>query len=561
MSRQLSDVLKEYFDRYGAQGKELEAEIKTLLAKGYKVDEAVRQAMINLDFDEQFINDIENVQIRAVGVGIGSDVSKLAGMKVFHEALNRPWSMDGIPLSKRLHGATQEMRTAIIDTISKQIKLNSTAIQTARALYDGYGYGNVTNQQDIAKYMKELAAYARRSMLPPGEDYELLKLLRQAQNRINNLAAGGAPNRALKASYQQIVDAINKNSEKALNNAIKVAIEEKSRYIAERIARTEGSRAWFDGFIAKNQDDEMVIAYKWCLASRHPVFDICDMYAKADMFGLGAGIYPKNKVPRLPAHPHCLCYLSEIYIGEVDLNKMQNRVNVAGQEWLNGLTDEQRKDVLGIAGAGEFLNSGNWQKTMRGWHGLYDPVSRLTGIDLSIPVDSLSGLKANMSKELEKLTESERRAITKYSGFSATEINRRIYGGLKLGRYEDQLHLLDSALSKGVIPNGISVYRKMLAKDFGIDSDNFKAIYGKIYMFKGLTSTSLNKESDIMGRDLIIKIDVPAGYKGGIYIKELVGYKHKYQEEVLFARGLTIQIKDIKLIENGYYIEAEVVKI
>lgn len=26
-------------------------------------------------------------------------------------------------------------------------------------------------------------------------------------------------------------------------------------------------------------------------------FDICDMYAKAAMYGLGAGIYPKDKLP------------------------------------------------------------------------------------------------------------------------------------------------------------------------------------------------------------------------------------------------------------------------
>lgn len=557
--RQLSDILQEYFDSYGEQSKELEAEIQKLLSNGCQVDEAVKTAMLNLGFEQQFINDIENLQIDAVGVGIGRDVSAIAGMTAFREALNRPWNMDGIPLSKRLHGATQEMRAAIIDTISKQVKMNASAMQIANKLYDGYGYGAVIKQQDMAKYMKELANFARRSNLSVGDNTELLKYLRQAQNKISNLAQHGAPNRALKTSYQQVVDAIRKGSEKALNNAVKVAIEEKSRYIAERIARTESARAWFDGFIAEYQNDELVIAYKWTLNSRHPVFDICDMYSKADMFGLGAGIYPKNKIPRLPAHPHCLCYLTPIYYGEIDLSKMTDRANIAGKEWLDKLTDEQRKDVLGIAGAGEFTKSGNWQKSMRGWHGLYDPVSRLVGIDLSIPIDSLAGLKASMSKELDKLTDAERKAITKYSGFSATEINRRIYGGLKLGRYEDQVRLLTSALRKGVIPENITVYRQMSAKDFGI-TDNIKDMVGKRMPFKGFTSTSFKNSSDFGGRDLVIKIDVPQGCKGGLYIKNLAYAKYKYQEEVLFARGLTIEVKSINIVDNKYYIEAEVVK-
>lgn len=377
MSRQLSSVLSEYYKKYGEQGQELEAEIQRLLSKGYKIDDAVKTAMSNLGFEQQFINDIENLQIDSVGLGIGRDISSIAGMTAFREALNRPWSMDGIPLSKRLHGATQEMRATIIDTISKQVKLNASAMQIANKLYDGYGYGAVIKQQDIAKYMKDIANFARRSNLTVGDSAELLKYLRQAQNKISNLAQHGAPNRALKASYQQIVEAIRKGSEKALNNAIKVAIEEKSRYVAERIARTEGARAWFDGFIAEHNNDELVVAYKWTLNSRHPVFDICDMYAKADMFGLGAGIYPKNKIPRLPAHPHCLCYLTPIYYGEIDLSKMNDRVNIAGKEWLDKLTDEQRKDILGVIGRDSFDRGGKWQNYMRGWHGLHDPVSRI----------------------------------------------------------------------------------------------------------------------------------------------------------------------------------------
>ena len=80
-------------------------------------------------------------------------------------------------------------------------------------------------------------------------------------------------------------------------------MQEKSRYTADRIARTEMARAWADGFLADIMQDDDVVAVKWKLSSRHPVFDVCDMYSKANMYNLGSGIYPKSKIPT-----HCLCW-------------------------------------------------------------------------------------------------------------------------------------------------------------------------------------------------------------------------------------------------------------
>ena len=117
---------------------------------------------------------------------------------------------------------------------------------------------------------------------------------RQAIDEINRLARNGAPNKALQAAYNELMEAVQKGNEKAIEKAMKVAVNEKSRYVAERITRTEMARAWADGFVAKMKTDADIVAVNFKLSSRHPVFDICDMYAKADMYGLGAGIYPKD---------------------------------------------------------------------------------------------------------------------------------------------------------------------------------------------------------------------------------------------------------------------------
>jgi len=59
------------------------------------------------------------------------------------------------------------------------------------------------------------------------------------------------------------------------------------------------------------KDEEEIVGYQWRLSRSHPRADICDVYASVD-YGLGRGVHPKGKLPRLPAHPHCMCYLVPI---------------------------------------------------------------------------------------------------------------------------------------------------------------------------------------------------------------------------------------------------------
>ena len=126
-----------------------------------------------------------------------------------------------------------------------------------------------------------------------------------------------------------------------------------------------------------NGDDD-IVAVKFKLSGRHPTFDICDMYAKADMYNLGAGVYPKDKLPPLPVHPHCLCRYSEIYTGEVDTTKEKPRIREAGDKWLAGLTEYQRQKVLGVDGLKAWKAGRDWRKYMHGYAGFEEAKSRLT---------------------------------------------------------------------------------------------------------------------------------------------------------------------------------------
>ena len=189
------------------------------------------------------------------------------------------------------------------------------------------------------------------------------------------------------AAYNQFVQQALTGSDEDLQKACWVAVQEKSRYVAERIARTEMARAYADGFLADIEADDDVVAVKWKTGTRHPVFDICDMYAKADMYGLGAGIYPKDKLPKLPAHPHCMCKLVKIYAADLDGKKAKENIEDAVNAYLEKLSDNQRTQLMGINGTKAWQSGESWQDYLRGWQGLGKQESRLFEILLQLHAD------------------------------------------------------------------------------------------------------------------------------------------------------------------------------
>ena len=242
-------------------------------------------------------------------------------------------------------------------------------MQAARALYDGYNSGvHVIRKQELPQYIQQVVHFVRRSEFPDDDYYALMRRVRRAKRQTERLGTHGAPNRALKTAYKQLLNAVEKNNTKAIENAVKTAVEEKSRYVAERIARTEAARAWADGFHYRYDGDDEVAAYRWKLSSRHPHFDICDMYAHADLWGLGPGIFPKDKTPILPVHPHCLCHLSPVYATELNGKQVKDNIKAGGDRYLKQQSHLKRCRLMGIEGAYAWEKDvADWRQYMRNW--------------------------------------------------------------------------------------------------------------------------------------------------------------------------------------------------
>ncbi len=81
-----------------------------------------------------------------------------------------------------------------------------------------------------------------------------------------------------------------------------------------RLARTEISRAYFNSERQRAKVSPVVLAQKWNLSGSHGErvgFDVCDVLASTDSYGLGGGVYPSGNVPIMP-HPNDLCFLTDV---------------------------------------------------------------------------------------------------------------------------------------------------------------------------------------------------------------------------------------------------------
>ena len=335
-----------------------ERRIRELMAEGYGVRFAVDQAyrenpVMKVMYDEM------RAQIRAEAER-GYDATLPQGLtdRLFTHA----WTPDGLTLSERTTHASILVRELVARTISAQIKKSASYRQASLAIFDGYKMGGVIPVQDVPKYLAQTMAVARHAGIPRDE---MMKMLKPVRRQIERGTTAG-----MRAAYSQLVDALEAQNEKALNRAIFTATQERTRYFADRIARTEMARAYQDGFLLRWDNNDDCVAYQWKLSGRHPRYDICDLYAKANLYGMGAGVFPKDKVPRLPAHPHCMCFLKPVIRGMMDNETPIDRIEEGGREYLDSVDLHHRQMLLGIHGEKDVMDGKiSWTQKARGYGG------------------------------------------------------------------------------------------------------------------------------------------------------------------------------------------------
>ena len=384
---QLAALMASFSAQYQIAAQTCADRILEYLDNGYSTVDAVNKSLKDTDFLNDVKDIIKHSLLSAAAYGYGilpSQVAKPATIKstLLHEA----WTHDKMPLSKRLHGTSIKMRQAIVDTVSKGMRELKTFKEIAVDLAKGYNRPTVINPAELPKYLSDLEKIARRvakgdkDMLKP-----LQKAIMRARTQVAKMSQNGAPTVSLKTAYNALVDACEKFQLDAIDRTVNLAVNERARYYGERIARTEMSRAYSDGVFSKTFGDSEVIGYRWRLSSNHPRFDICDLHANADFYGMGAGVYPKDAYPLYPAHPHCRCSPVPVYTGMLDDedtpfgsgDEPEPYNDKPVRKWIDNLSDENKKNLLGVGGAMEYAKTRNIN-LVKQWQGHEAPKPRLT---------------------------------------------------------------------------------------------------------------------------------------------------------------------------------------
>ena len=338
-----------------------EKEVKVQLSLGLMPNEAVRKAYSKYPIMDMMKATLQAELVNTFMAGYGDNVPYSA--KSISQAMSESWASDDLTLSKRLYRRSSTIRNEVADTIKQALKTNKTVKGLAKSIFDGYGKGGIIPEASIPKFLSKLSDINISGEATPEAKRKERELLRSVKGKIARLDTP-----YVRAAYNEVAAAVEDGNEIRLQKAIYSATQEKARYHAERIARTENARAYADGQMNRFLDDDDIVAFQWKLSSRHPRYDICDFYANADLYGLGKGVYPKDKFPRLPAHPHCMCHIKPMTELDIDVNKRHTNLEQAGLEYIKSLSKKHQEVLLGVNGREQVLTGKEtWQNIARGW--------------------------------------------------------------------------------------------------------------------------------------------------------------------------------------------------
>lgn len=354
------EIIAEYTTAFKAFGDDVIAAVKFEMEKGMDIRDAVQKVLEDLDFDSHNTELVAAAVVASAIAGFGlrpEQVTPEAKAEIKKVLMKKPWSADGMKLSERLHGVDKVLRQNIISTVTASVNNSDSVIDMARKLYDGYNSGKaVIKPADLPEYLKKLVRQARLAV--QGDASELSKLgVLQAAQKLKN--PDRLTTKALKRAYKDLVEACAKLEPEAVDKALWTAVQEKSRYYAERIARTESARAWYEGYMADSDSDDDVAGFKYTLSSAHKTkpYDICDVYANAD-FGYGKGIFPHGKQPDIPVHPHCMCYYIKVFEWQLKGEWKPEKA----REYINSRSAVQKQLLFGKEGVARYLAGEDWQK-------------------------------------------------------------------------------------------------------------------------------------------------------------------------------------------------------
>lgn len=177
--------------------------------------------------------------------------------------------------------------------------------------------------------------------------------------------------------------------------------------------------------------------------------------------------------------------------------------------------------------------------------------------------DKIKAVKDSMTKQVLALPESSQSVLRDYTGFTATRVNFAIRNGNITPQVRETIAALDNALAAGTMPQSVTLYRNTALSflDFGLPQkpteQELQLVVDNYGSFPIFSSTSF-EDLQLPGRDTVLQMHIPEGYKGCQFIQPVALPKFKYQDEVLFSRGMQYRVLNASIKDDRYFLEIEV---
>jgi hypothetical protein len=193
-------------------------------------------------------------------------------------------------------------------------------------------------QVHLPRYVRELQEAARFPRGPgdPNLYEDAVKRWTKQVARLGQGSKGGIGEFTLRSASQQLIADLRKAKPAQVDKVVNRWVLERARYQARVVARHESVEAFRDQSVKQWQEQEWVKGVRWALSPSHRHRDVCDVLANQDLYGLGPGGYPLDRIPS--RHVSDLCSQSPI----VDAHHQKREIaKLKGTEeppkpWLSG---------------------------------------------------------------------------------------------------------------------------------------------------------------------------------------------------------------------------------
>lgn len=270
--------------------------------------------------------------------------------------------------------------------------------------------------------------------------------------------------------------------------------------------------------------------------------------------------------------------ISEPVYGELELNEMKEAtVTFKGKEipyyeatqkqrqYENAIRKQKRKvQILERANKDTVIEKSQLSQLQK----KYKDFCKETGLEKDFARVRVAKVVTNKEKDDKiKLTEIEKNQLTEYTRFDATRINRAIRLDRVDKTIQSKIDVIDNIFNKnrplekdiivhrGTIIQSISGFEKIKK----VEHKTIMDLKEQFIVDRAFISTSKDK-AEMQGRNIIMKIHVPKGYKGILDIEQYAVEKYKYQKEMLLKRNTKFFINNIEFKDGKYYLDMEVIE-